>query len=239
MKTENGLFILAAMLVALSAASAQEIIDFGTMRNGVRTCPDGYAITGVHVNLNLLLCSNFNYPDGKAVQNANPVLVSALVNGLFSRWTSTHFGFGPNGWYVGDFNGDGKDDIFRYCPSGKPGCGAGSGAEVQLSSGTGFGPPVSWTGAGFGFAPDGWYVGDFNGDGKDDIFRYCPFGQPVCGSGSGAQVFLSNGQQFVGDLGPAKPGWTGAGYGYAPKGWYVGDFNGDGKDDILFRLSWK
>jgi hypothetical protein len=52
-----------------------------------------------------------------------------------------------NGWYVGDFNGDGKDDIFRYCPSNRP-CGSvKSGAEVFLSTGTGFvraawSPPV-------------------------------------------------------------------------------------------------
>ncbi|MHC4647981.1 MAG: serine protease, partial [Planctomycetota bacterium] len=31
-----------------------------------------------------------------------------------------------------------------------------------------------WTGAGYGSAPNGWYVGDFDGDGKDDIFRYMP-----------------------------------------------------------------
>jgi hypothetical protein len=66
---------------------------------------------------------------------------------------------------VGDFNGDGKDDIFRYVP-GK------SGAEVFLSTGSSFSGPISWTGAGYGKARNGWYVGDFDGDGMDDIFRY-------------------------------------------------------------------
>jgi hypothetical protein len=41
----------------------------------------------------------------------------------------------------------------------------------------------SWTGSGHGL--DGWYVGDFNGDGKEDIFRYVP-------GVSGADVFLAS-----------------------------------------------
>ena len=57
----------------------------------------------------------------------------------------------------------------------------------------------SWTGAGHG--TDGWYVGDFNGDGNDDIFRY------VAGT-SGADVFLSNGTKFV-----YSGSWTGSGHG--------------------------
>ncbi|MHC4648737.1 MAG: FG-GAP-like repeat-containing protein, partial [Planctomycetota bacterium] len=60
-----------------------------------------------------------------------------------------------------------KDDIFRYMPGQ-------SGAEVLLSTGNSFGAPRSWTGAGYGSAPNGWYVGDVDGDGKDDIFRYIP-----------------------------------------------------------------
>jgi parallel beta-helix repeat protein len=123
-------------------------------------------------------------------------------------WTGAEHG--TDGWYVGDFNGDGKDDIFRYVAGT-------SGADVFLSDGTKFMSSGSWTGAEHG--TDGWYVGDFNGDGKDDIFRY------VAGT-SGADVFLSNGTKFV-----SSGSWTGAGHG--TDGWYVGDFNGDGKDDIF------
>jgi hypothetical protein len=111
---------------------------------------------------------------------------------------------------VGDFNGDGKDDIFRYVAGT-------SGADVFLSNGTKFVSSGSWTPAGHG--TDGWYIGDFNEDGKDDIFRY------VAGT-SGADVFLSNGTKFV-----SSGSWTGAGHG--TDGWYIGDFNGDGKDDIF------
>jgi hypothetical protein len=127
---------------------------------------------------------------------------------LDGSWTGA--GHGTDGWYVGDFNGDGKDDIFRYLPGV-------SGADVFVSDGMEFVSAGSWTGAGHG--TDGWYVGDFNGDGKDDILRY------VEGI-SGADVFLSDGTRFVG-----AGKWTGAGHG--TDGWYVGDFDGSGEDDIF------
>jgi hypothetical protein len=67
------------------------------------------------------------------------------------------------GWHIGDFNGDGKDDIFRYVNQY-------GGAEVLLSNGSSFNAPVNWSGS--GNRGKGWHIGDFNGDGKDDIFRY-------------------------------------------------------------------
>jgi hypothetical protein len=125
-------------------------------------------------------------------------------------WTGA--GHGLDGWRVGDFNGDGRDDIFRVV--------AGvSGAEVYTSNGSRFVYSGSWTGSGYG--SDGWYIGDFNGDGMDDILRVVP-------GTSGADVFLSNGTRFV-----HSGSWTMAGPG--TDGWHVGDFNGDGRDDI-FRV---
>ena len=131
---------------------------------------------------------------------------AVTINNNFNSWT----GAGNNGkWYVGDFNGDGRDDIFRYMPGV-------SGAQVLLSNGSSFGTPTSWTGAGFG--DQGWYIGDFNGDNRDDILRYV-------GGTSGAQVYLSNGSSFN-----YAGSWTGAGNNGK---WYIGDFNGDGRDDIF------
>ena len=123
-------------------------------------------------------------------------------------WTGA--GRGSDGWYVGDFNGDGRSDIMRYNPGV-------SGAEVFLSNGSSFVDAGSWTGAGNG--ADGWHLGDFNGDGRTDIFRYYP-------GVSGAEVFLSDGTKFV-----EAGSWTGAGCG--SDGWYIGDFNGDGRSDIF------
>jgi hypothetical protein len=133
----------------------------------------------------------------------------------FLAWTGswTGAGSGAHGWYLGDFNGDGRDDIFRRV-AGQ------SAADMFLSSGSSFVHDRSWTGAESGV--ERWYVGDFNGDGRDDIFRY------LSGK-SGADMFLSNGSRFV-----YAGSWTGAGSGI--QRWYVGDFNGDGRDDIFRYL---
>jgi hypothetical protein len=125
-------------------------------------------------------------------------------------WTGA--GHGADGWYVGDFNGDGMDDIFRYVPGI-------SGAQVFLSDGTQFLYAGSWTGAGHG--TDGWYVGDFcrQCEYMSDIFRYLP-------GASGADVFVSDEMQFN-----HSGSWTGAGHG--TDGWYIGNFNRDDVDDIF------
>jgi hypothetical protein len=155
-----------------------------------------------------LLLNRINDPDDTGVH------ADYRVKGRMSVYIPwTHAGVrGGQGWYVGDFNGDGKDDVIRYTNEN-------GGAEVMLSNGGGFAEPVLWTHAGVR-GGQGWYVGDFNGDGKDDIFRYT-------NENGGAEVLLSDGVGF------AEPVlWTHAGV-RGGLGWYVGDFDGDGKDDIF------
>ncbi len=102
-------------------------------------------------------------------------------------WTGS--GSGDDGWHIGDFNGDGRDDLFRVR-------GGTCGAEVLISRESGFASPECWTGSGSG--DDGWHIGDFNGDGRDDLFR-------VRGGTCGAEVLISRDSSFA-----SPECWTGS-----------------------------
>ena len=226
-------FALADVLARTTQHGADTVIDFG----------GGDSITLQNVVKASLSAGDFNG------------LQAFTYAGI---WTPAGNG-SDNTWHVGDFNGDGKDDIFRYL----------GGEDVFLSTGSSFAHSGVWTGAGNG-SDNQWHVGDFNGDGKDDVFRFIdgsgdqsvplqrlqlllrrgldPGRQrqrrhlacrrlqrrrqggclPLL-AGSGEDVFLSNGSSFV-----HSAVWSPAGAGSDGK-WYIGDFNGDDKDDF-FRI---
>ncbi len=125
------------------------------------------------------------------------------------QWSAIDAVAGGLKWLVGDFTGDGKDDLFRQ---------TNAGGDVLQSNGLFFAGYNSWTGAGAGSNGE-FYAGDFNGDGKDDLLRGL--------DGIGAQVLISDGSRFSfgGTWSPAGSGSDGR--------FFVGDFNGDGKDDLL------
>jgi hypothetical protein len=140
------------------------------------------------------------YPSVRSVFGAPSVVATGLPASLLSA----------NMTFVGDFNGDGRDDILVMANT------SGS-AVVYLSNANGFSAGVLWT----AHATNGgrWVVGDFNGDGRDDILRRR-------NSGGGAEVLLSHGSGF------GQPGlWTL--HAFQADGWYAGDFNADGRTDIL------
>src|SRR5262249_18443908 len=121
---------------------------------------------------------------------------------------------------VGDFDGDGKSDIFHAVAGANY-------ANVWFSKGDGtFNvlPYLPWPSyvmdTGF------WLVGDFNGDGKADVIHAL--------SGSDwVNVWLSNGNgTFTVKAFPPWPGYA------IPNGpWMVGDFNHDGYADIVHAVT--
>jgi len=116
---------------------------------------------------------------------------------------------------VGDFNGDGYDDIATFLRGGV------GDVYVAPSNGISFGTSSIWHDS-FCFGSEVPVVGDINGDGMDDILTFT--------RGSSKRVFaaLSTGSGFTGSgvlwHGDFCPGEA------LP---FAGDVNGDGKDDII------
>ena len=151
--------------------------------------------------------------DGKAdlVECVNNQYLATMSDGsqfgppkVWSEW-----GCGPLA-RLGDFNGDGKNDLLAP--------GGGTSWAVGVSSGSNFNGTGTqqWT-TGVTNSPTWLGVGDFNGDGEDD-FATC--------LNSEYKVNLSTGSSFQ----TGTTVWSTWGCGSSVR---VGDFNGDGMDDII------
>jgi len=125
---------------------------------------------------------------------------------------------------VGDFNGDGKSDVLWRSTSGALAEWTMNGSVITSSANVTFnGAPVQ-PDASFSVAG----VGDFNGDGERDILWRSTSGALIDWTMNGSVVTSSANITFNGAM--VQPD---ASYGIAG----IGDFNGDGKSDILWRSS--
>ena len=143
----------------------------------------------------------------------------ANSNGGFAANDANAFTKVATSWHVvstGDFNGDGREDLLWRSDSGAlsdwlanaNGSFTGNDANAYTTVAT------SWKVAG---------TGDFNGDGREDI------------------LWRSDGGALSDWLANANGGFTSNdanAYATAPISWHIagtGDFNGDGREDILWR----
>jgi hypothetical protein len=116
---------------------------------------------------------------------------------------------------LGDVNGDGRADLVTFTR------GAAGDVYVALSTGTGFGPGVKWQ-DNFGYGGERPAVGDFDGDGRDDVAVFTGGGQ------GDVYVSLSNGVAFV------QEAWLWHGnFAIGAELAGTGDVNGDGRDDVV------
>jgi hypothetical protein len=172
---------------------------------------------------NSVMCGSGGIPDvlqpddNTAIQE---VYCAAFPNDCNRRWSFPQRLCGQNGGviYVGDFNGDGRDDLL--CHDKADGMWF---TALATANGT-FQDTSGWH--------DDWlctepqaslFVGDFNGDGSDDMLCH----DRADGRG---WTMPSNGDGTFGELN----GWWNETLCTEPQAsLYIGDFNGDGSDDML------
>ena len=134
-------------------------------------------------------------------------------NGSFAAASGSPIALGggsPASVAIGDFNGDGRADL-AVTDSAR------GTVTVLLGNGDGTLAPVAGSPFAAGATPDAIAVGDFNGDGRQDLATTAANGVPV---------FLGRGD---GTFAPAAPAVT---LGPVSAELAVGDFNDDGRPDL-------
>jgi hypothetical protein len=120
---------------------------------------------------------------------------------------------------LGDFNGDGRSDLAHFTRRDT------GDVYVALSTGTAFAAPRRVHGN-FSYGTEVPAVGDFNGDGFDDLVTF------TRGGAGDVYVLLSDGDGRTFRVGGIGRVWH-DNFAYGSEAPFVGDVNGDGLDDIV------
>ncbi|WP_118976984.1 FG-GAP-like repeat-containing protein [Taibaiella koreensis] len=134
--------------------------------------------------------------------------------------------------FPGDFNGDGKTDLLTYISS--------AGWQIAYGRGDGqwnlsvlSGPVMNKPRVAGASSYRPMLLGDFDGDGKTDIFDYTPTGASGWGNPQAPRIFYSKGNNTftTENLNIDQSHLNYYSYGY-----WTGDFNGDGQTDLLSEM---
>lgn len=169
----------------------------------------------------------YGYDDGSVAFFTWPGKGDGTFGTPFSSWgTSGSWNFDRTTLYSGDFNGDGRDDIGAWYDYAD-----GHDALWTFAADVkgGFGAPISsWSSpsGSWNTAADKPAIGDFNGDGRDDLAIFHTYAD-------GSEKFWTFNTAPTGAFKNPVGSWTSTGWGdWERTTIHAGDFDGDGRDDI-------
>ncbi|KAA2239679.1 hypothetical protein F0L74_26160 [Chitinophaga agrisoli] len=163
----------------------------------------------------------------------SPLFCPVCYNEMQAR-VKPYRSYNFNNSYAGDFTGDGKGDLVVHYGNSISMYSSDGVKMNHVFTGT---ERVNTGGSSWQFKPgDKFYVGDFDGDGKKDLYVFN--GGDWGSFGPYFAMLRSNGNGFdcVKRYDKLLEGWQMS----AGDDFYVGDFDGDGKDDcyIVNTTSW-
>ncbi len=142
-------------------------------------------------------------------------------------WFDGRANYSRSEFKVGDFNGDGKDDIIainkdteRFVIWTSKG---------DANTGVRFNPGAVWFDGPFDYNTSEFKVGDFNGDGKDDVLAIKKDTERFV-------IWTSKGDQNTGARFNPGAVWFDGNANYSTSDFKIGDFDGDHLEDIMMII---